>query len=80
MPGYPSRVAARAGDERVYDFVGDPAGLHLASGGVLSGHADFLNAWEPGALDALVADCLDRGVDCGIAPVRATTAEFATGD
>ena len=56
------------------------SGLQLASGGVLTGHADFLNAWEPAALDALVADCLDRAVDCGIAPVRATIVEVATGD
>ena len=58
----------------VYDFVGDPSGSAAwRRAGVLSGHADFLNAWDPGALAALVADCLDRGVDCGIAPVRATT-------
>ncbi len=44
-----------------YDFVGDPSELHLASGGVLTGHADFIDAWEPAALDALVADCLGSG-------------------
>jgi hypothetical protein len=64
----------------VYDFVGDPSGLQLASGGVLTGHADFMNAWDPAALEALVADCLDWGVDCGIAPVRVTSAAIGAGD
>ncbi len=63
-----------------YDFVGDPAGLHLASGGVLTGHADFINAWEPDALDALVTQCLGRGEDCGIAPVRAGAAGLPPAD
>jgi hypothetical protein len=54
-----------------YDFVADPAGLRLASGGVLTGHADFVDAWAPEALDALVGSCLDRGDGCGIAPTRA---------
>lgn len=32
-------------------------GLALASGGHLSGHADFFNAWDQGALAQLVDDC-----------------------
>jgi hypothetical protein len=40
-------------------------GFSLASGGQLSGHADFLNAWKPGALKKLVEDCLNELVRCG---------------
>jgi hypothetical protein len=41
------------------------AGFALASGGVYSGHADFVNAWKPGALKKLVNDCLNALVHCG---------------
>lgn len=27
-------------------------------------HADFLNAWQPGALERIVAECLNTGADC----------------
>ena len=37
----------------------------LASGGQLSGHADFVNAWRPSALRRLVEDCLNELVHCG---------------
>jgi len=37
----------------------------LASGGVYSAHADFLNAWKPGALRKLVDGCLNALVHCG---------------
>jgi Domain of unknown function (DUF1996) len=40
-------------------------GFSLASGGQLSGHADFVNAWRPGALRTLVEDCLNELVRCG---------------
>jgi len=40
-------------------------GFALASGGVYSAHADFLNAWRPGALRKLVDDCLNALVHCG---------------
>jgi len=40
-------------------------GFSLASGGQLSGHADFLNAWKPGALRRLVEGCLNELVRCG---------------
>ena len=40
-------------------------GFSLASGGVYSGHADFVNAWKPGALKRLVDDCLNALVTCG---------------
>jgi hypothetical protein len=35
-------------------------GLWLSSGGLNSGHADFINAWDPAALRALVDGCLNR--------------------
>lgn len=37
----------------------------LASGGVYSAHADFVNAWNPGALRRLVEGCLNALVHCG---------------
>lgn len=40
-------------------------GFSLASGGVYSAHADFVNAWKPGALRKLVDDCLNALVTCG---------------
>lgn len=40
-------------------------GFALASGGVHSAHADFVNAWNPGALKKLVNDCLNALVRCG---------------
>jgi hypothetical protein len=40
-------------------------GFSLASRGVYSAHADFVNAWKPGALRKLVDDCLNALVHCG---------------
>jgi Domain of unknown function (DUF1996) len=40
-------------------------GFSLASGGVYSAHADFVNAWKPGALRKLVEGCLNELVHCG---------------
>ena len=40
-------------------------GFSLASGGVYSAHADFVNAWNPGALRKLVEGCLNELVHCG---------------
>lgn len=37
-------------------------GLSLSSGGLDSGHADFVNAWDPAALRGLVDGCLNRYV------------------
>ena len=37
----------------------------LASGGQLSAHADFFNAWNPGELKKLVKGCLNALVHCG---------------
>lgn len=40
-------------------------GFSLASGGQLSAHADFFNAWRPSALRKLVEGCLNELVHCG---------------
>ena len=40
-------------------------GFTLASGGEHSAHADFFNAWRPGALKRLVEGCLNALVHCG---------------
>jgi Domain of unknown function (DUF1996) len=40
-------------------------GFSLSSGGQYSAHADFVNAWKPGALKKLVNDCLNALVHCG---------------
>jgi hypothetical protein len=55
-----------------YPVSGDPAGLELASGGLHSLHADFLNAWDPAALEREVRACLNGGRVCGIVSNRAT--------
>ena len=42
--------------------------VELSSGGQLSGHADFVNAWQQGGLDRLVQTCLNALRACGTAP------------
>jgi hypothetical protein len=49
---------------------GDPSGVLLASGGVLSGHADFMNGWDQRRLETEVRSCLHRKVVCGVASGR----------
>jgi Domain of unknown function (DUF1996) len=39
--------------------------VFLSSGGVYSGHADFMDGWKPAALRALVQGCLNRYTGCG---------------
>jgi hypothetical protein len=39
--------------------------VFLASGGVNSGHADFMDAWKPGPFRKLVESCLNRYTGCG---------------
>ncbi len=56
-----------------YPVTGDPAGLELASGGVLGVHADFLNAWDQAALEREVRVCLNGGKVCGVVSNRATS-------
>jgi len=53
-----------------YPLTGDPTGYVLASGGELTGHADFVNAWDEQKLATEVASCLHRGVVCGVTSGR----------
>jgi hypothetical protein len=41
-------------------------GAKLASGEAYTLHGDFVNAWDQGRLDQLVADCINAGPFCGI--------------
>ena len=47
-----------------YPVRGGP-GFELASGGQLSGHADFVNSWDQRELERLVRSCLNRQAHCG---------------
>ena len=53
-----------------YPHTGSTAGLMLASGGLLSGHADFMNGWDQERLEREVRLCLHREVVCSIASGR----------
>jgi hypothetical protein len=53
-----------------YSFADDPSGLKLASGGVLTGHADFINSWNQQKLEDEVRYCLHRDVVCGVTSGR----------
>lgn len=44
----------------------DPAGLSLASGDIITGHADFWNVWNQEKLEQEVALCLNRDLVCGV--------------
>ncbi|MEU5785906.1 DUF1996 domain-containing protein [Micromonospora lupini] len=46
-------------------------GLSLASGKPSSMHGDFMNAWEPDHLGALVKSCLNQSAKCGVEPTFA---------
>ena len=49
------------------------ANVFLSSGGVFSGHADFMDAWNRAALRGLVTSCLDHYIGCGAAATGALT-------
>jgi hypothetical protein len=53
-----------------YPVTGPTDGLELSSGGLLTGHADFYNVWEPERLEREVRTCLHRGAVCGVASGR----------
>jgi hypothetical protein len=38
--------------------------LHLASGSLLTGHADFFNAWDPDKLASEVEYCIGQDAYC----------------
>lgn len=53
-----------------YPVVGSAAGLELASGGLTTGHADFMNGWDQAKLTSEVQHCLHRRVVCGVTSGR----------
>lgn len=55
-----------------YPVSGPVDGLELASGGLASGHADFMNGWDQERLEREVRLCLHREVVCGITSGRKT--------
>jgi hypothetical protein len=55
----------------VYPISGGGHDLELASGGLLTGHADFVNAWDQQALTDQVTLCLHRAVICSVASNKA---------
>ncbi|GIH29759.1 hypothetical protein Aph01nite_80690 [Acrocarpospora phusangensis] len=50
-----------------YDSLGGD-GLALSSGMASSIHGDFMNAWKPETLGALVKTCINQKAKCGITP------------
>lgn len=48
------------------------SGVRLASGSVVTAHADFWNTWRPAGLAYLVDRCITAGVSCGTNPVAPT--------
>jgi hypothetical protein len=55
-----------------YPVSGSTDGLELSSGGLLSGHADFMNGWDEARLTTEVDLCLHRKVVCSITSGRKT--------
>jgi Domain of unknown function (DUF1996) len=53
-----------------YPVTGTGHDLSLASGSLLTGHADFFNAWDEDKLRTEVASCIHRGLTCGVASNR----------
>jgi hypothetical protein len=53
-----------------YPVTGPTDGLALSSGGLLSGHADFMNGWDEARLTSEVDLCLHRKVVCSITSGR----------
>jgi hypothetical protein len=43
-----------------------PEDVSLASGGVHTAHADFLNAWDQEKLETEVELCINRNLTCGV--------------
>ena len=55
---------------KYFDITGDGHDLSLASGSLLTGHADFFNAWDEDKLRTEVVLCIRRGLTCGVASNR----------
>ncbi len=52
--------------------------LRLASGSIYSAHGDFLNAWNPDALQREIDHCIHNRVMCDVASDRELVAPFFT--
>jgi hypothetical protein len=52
--------------------------LRLASGSIYSAHGDFLNAWDPAALEREIDHCLRNNVMCDVASDREQVPPFFT--
>lgn len=57
-----------------YPVTGGGHDLSLASGSLLTGHADFFNAWDEDKLRTEVESCIRRGLTCGVASNRSLSA------
>jgi hypothetical protein len=44
------------------------SGITLSSGPTYTEHGDFWNTWQQPTLNDLVANCLNKGVNCGTNP------------
>ncbi|MGH9228095.1 MAG: DUF1996 domain-containing protein [Acidimicrobiales bacterium] len=49
-----------------YPVTGGDHDLSLASGSLLTGHADFFNGWDERKLTTEVSSCIHQGVTCGV--------------
>ena len=54
----------------IYPVFGDVSHMRLASGSLLSGHADFVNSWNQEVLEGEVELCLRRNIVCGVSSGR----------
>ena len=53
-----------------YPVHGDASHLQLASGGLMTGHADFVNSWDQEKLEDEVELCIGRDIVCGVTSGR----------
>ncbi len=61
-----------------YPIWGTGHELTLASGSIYSAHGDFLNAWDPAALEREIDHCLRENVMCDVASNHEFAAPFFT--
>jgi hypothetical protein len=53
-----------------YPITGGGHDLSLASGSLLTGHADFFNGWDEHKLATEVSSCIQQDVICGVVSSR----------
>jgi len=54
----------------IYPVFGDVSHMRLASGSLLTGHADFVNSWNQEVIEGEVELCLRRDIVCGVSSGR----------